>query len=129
MIYPEREALAAALQVLIFRHGGPLFDMHAGDTYGPLADRFKLDYAARNATLGELNGAIDTRSVWVNHVQWARKYLVDDGSIHHCAPRGVWRLTTKGIKVARALSTIPERVALALRGPIKGKRARSRELP
>jgi hypothetical protein len=124
MNYPEREVLAAALQVLIFRHGGSLFEMPASMTYGPLADRFKLDHAARSLTRGECYGGGDTGSAWANQVQWARKYLVDDGSVHHCAPHGIWRLTAKGVTLARILSTIPERTANSLRKIIQEKAMR-----
>ena len=38
--------------------------------------------------------------VWRNAARWARKRLIEDGSLKGDSERGIWELTEQGIKAA-----------------------------
>ncbi|MGP1347254.1 MAG: winged helix-turn-helix domain-containing protein [Phycisphaerales bacterium] len=97
--YPTENDLAIALlRVLESRGGWINFSVYGDDLECSLADQFNLSQAARDysdSTRFRSKGA----RAWRNHIQWARKRLVDlgllDRSIH-----GVWCLTERGRAIA-----------------------------
>jgi len=43
---------------------------------------------------------VPTEPQWQNEMRWARNDLREAGLLDETAPRGIWRLTTKGIEIA-----------------------------
>lgn len=103
MIFPSRDAIAAEIQTLIYQRGGRTYEMSPSEVYDQIAERFHLDKVARKLTRDEYYDDQNQSSAWANLVQWARQNLIDDGSLDRHAPRGIWRLTPKGIEQARVL--------------------------
>ena len=89
--------------------------MASDQVYELLADQFDLDEVLRNLTRAEYYGDENLSSAWANLVQWARQDLINDGSLDRHAPRGIWRLTSKGIEQARDLLDIKELASVPLK--------------
>lgn len=95
MAFPEYEELERPLLCHIYHHGGAKYEVRASDTYGPLAEHFRLTPSER----AQLRGDGRDEALWNNMVQWARRKLNDNGYLSP-APRGVWRLSQAGIAAA-----------------------------
>lgn len=98
MTFPAYEDIEEPLLCYIFFHGGHEYQVHARDTYRPLADFFGMSPAQRGEALSDGTG----RSRWNNMVQWARRKLNDRGYLAD-SPRGSWRLSESGISAASRL--------------------------
>lgn len=94
--FPQYQEIEDPLLCLILFRGGPAHEVHASDTYRPLADFFSLSDSERHEVLDDGTG----RSKWNNMVQWARRTLKKRGFLA-AAGHGVWRLSDKGVMAAQ----------------------------
>ena len=103
-MYPTEREIAEALLRHIYEHGGSKYEVHASETYEPLAGHFSLAQEKRDRTLDEHRGHGGGRRVWNNMVRWAKKELKDQSYLVSSSSRGIWCLSEKGVKAAeRAL--------------------------
>jgi hypothetical protein len=93
-ITPQRAYRNPLLKLLYMSPNRELKCGDAIDKMQPLMTPLKLKDCEELQT-GELR--------WQNAVQWVRNKLADEGFIDRDAPRGIWRLTKKGIKEAERL--------------------------
>ncbi len=99
-LYPTQHQIADKLLLLLRKNGGPKANMRSDETYEPLADRFNLSEEARNLPRCEYyTDDVHHGPAWHNLVQWARRELKDAGYLA-LSPRGIWRLSERGIKRA-----------------------------
>lgn len=110
MEYPAREDIGDELVLLIYQNGGSGYQMRTCDTYGPLGDKFTLSKEARFQTLDECTCSGSSELKWNNEVRFAREELAADKYLDRNAPHGVWRLTEKGVKYARWLLELGNRL-------------------
>lgn len=96
--FPPYEDIEGPLLCHILFHGGPEYEVHASDTYRPLADFFGLSASERHEVLNDGTG----RSKWDNMVQWARRKLKDRGFLAATA-HGVWGLSDAGVVAAQRI--------------------------
>ena len=75
-MYPSDSDLAKALLCHIFSHRGTRYQVRAGSTYRPLADRFGLSEEERTRTRAEEYGDGKSQRAWDIKVQWARNTLL-----------------------------------------------------
>lgn len=99
--FPKDEQVQEALLVLLLEMGGELCALHACDTYAPLADFFHLGQSVRSISRDDyLHDGRDER-YWHTWVQFSRERLVDNSDLQ-CPRRGIWMLTDKGRRHAKA---------------------------
>jgi len=98
--YPEYQDIEDPLLCFIYQNGGANYQVHASDTYGPLADYFSLSQWERTRSRDETHSDGRDEPLWNNMVQWARRKLKDKGYLAP-SPRGTWRLSEEGILAAR----------------------------
>lgn len=103
MAYPVYVQVEEALLSLLYFNGGPDYQLMSFETYEPLADYFNLSEQER--TKGRLfkDGRYEPK--WNNMVQWARRQLKKKKYLDASAPRATWKLTSKGISVAKSVSS------------------------
>lgn len=104
MAYPHYDELELPLLKLLFEQGGSQHEMHATQTYLPLAKYFNLDEneVTRSRDVVHGDGRVDP--FWNNMVQWARRRLSENGYLAESA-RGYWRLSETGIEKAKMLTS------------------------
>jgi hypothetical protein len=112
--YPSRDTIGNALLTLIYLTGGDRRQLRASDTYDPLADNLHIGNAERRLVQDEDYANGSAALVWPNLVQLARWDLVNarliDGGEH-----GMWRLTSKGVALAKVLAGIPDEIAATMK--------------
>ena len=103
-MYPPEHEIAEVLLRYIYDHGGSSYEVTAGSTYEPLADRFGLSKEERNRTRDEEFGDGKPQLAWHIKVQWARHRLNKQG---YLAPsvRGYWRLSEKALVLTSIYNT------------------------
>jgi hypothetical protein len=115
MAYPAEELRQEALLCLIYLRGrkeNSIYQLKPDETYEPLADFFGLTESQRNEIVPGDPWTGKNRSNWEIHVQGTRERLAGAGYIKRPPPRGIWRLTSDGIKKAESL--VHKYTALAL---------------
>ena len=73
----------------------------AGTGYDDLRDRGIADW--RSIPQTRLVELVKTEPQWQNELRWARNDLRKQGLLDTSAPRGIWRLTDKGLIAARQM--------------------------
>ncbi len=94
--FPQYADLEDPLLCLIFFRGGTEYELHASDTYRPLADFLGLSHSERHEVLDDGT----ERPKWNNMVQWARRSLKKRGLLAG-AGWGIWKLSDKGVMEAQ----------------------------
>ena len=98
MPFPDYESLADALLCFIYLNGGSRYEVRADSTYEPLADHFSLSQEERTRPRPDGYPGRD----WHNHVQWARRRLINNGLAEEKRIRGLWELSAQGALRARS---------------------------
>jgi len=99
--------------------------MRCSDIYEPLADVLGVDEHDRRLTCDEYYGQYGAGSAFENIVRLAREDLVKEGFLERHAPRGIWRLTPRGVEIARVLDRIFRDIGVPLKQLIE-RNARKR---
>ncbi len=89
------------------------------DGYDVLAQQGYPDW--RTLSQERLIELVSTEPQWQNELRWSRNDLRERGFLDTTAPRGVWKLTTTGMRAARkpeeAAALRPEELAVATPRP------------
>jgi restriction endonuclease Mrr len=99
MTLPSRIQLERAILELLYKLGEILIS----DVYQALANHFSLSSRERLVPISEQN----PESRFENAVRQARRSLVHEGLVSRNTPRGIWKLTSKGERVAGVLNSLP----------------------
>ena len=94
--------VARSLLLLIFKTGGPNYEVRPAAAYAALARELKIS-AQEKTELIESGGRVESK--WHNRVRWARNALHKSGFLED-SPRGVWRLSRAGVTEAKRLIEI-----------------------
>jgi hypothetical protein len=90
---PQPEFRTPLLRVL-YEAGGSAKASEAVDRVGALMKDRLNDIDQQKVKSGWIR--------WRNAVEWERRAMVEEGLLKKDSPRGVWELTSKGIKAAEA---------------------------
>ncbi len=104
MAYPHYDELELPLLKLVYERGGDQRQLHATETYKPLAAQFGLSDIEQAQSRNDVLGDGRDEPFWNNMVQWARRQLNARGYLAP-APRGYWRLSELGVQRAAPLAT------------------------
>ena len=101
--YPDGRAISDVYDLLSARYSFPedwYRELPSASGYDHLRDLGIGDWRALpQAKLVEL---VPTEPQWQNELRWARNELRKRGLLDLSAPRGIWRLTAKGLKATTA---------------------------
>jgi restriction endonuclease Mrr len=101
---PSGRRVHDPLLLFIYFHGGEDYQIHADDSYEPLADLFGLSPQERKMTRHDRNpDDYRTESDWHNRLQFARRDLVNYGYLDNTVKRGIWKLSKSGISYAQRI--------------------------
>lgn len=104
MRLPSGRRVQEPLLLFIYYHGGTDYQIHARDSYEPVADFLNLSPEERTITRHDRNPDDNkTESDWHNRVQFARRDLVNLGYFDNSTDRGIWKLSKDGISAAQRL--------------------------
>lgn len=97
-----------------------------GSAYDYLKQKGIEDW--RGITQERLVQLVKTEPQWQNELRWARNELKKEGHLDTSAPRGIWKLTAKGIQAAKGISLdefgAVEKRIISKRSSHKSKRKR-----
>jgi hypothetical protein len=108
--HPDGLSIAEVYERVSQRHEFPETWSREIPTTGGYDELARLGYSDwRDVPQEKLVQLVKTEPQWQNELRWARNELRKKGQLDADAPRGVWRLTSGGMKAAGkiALATLP----------------------
>lgn len=106
IILPSGRRVQEPLLLFIYYHGGTDYQIHARDSYEPIADFLNLSQEERTITRHDRNPDDNkTESKWHNNIQYARMDLANPKKFGYLdkSPHGIWKLSKEGISAAQRL--------------------------
>lgn len=101
MSIPNKDAIKEVILKELYQHREREYSLTAKEAYFNTSEYFE-DILTEDEIYKKFKNSY---SEWANAVQWARKYLIDDGLLlpENISGRNKWKLSVKGVEIGRKL--------------------------